>query len=338
MLLRRIVPLVLVLSGVIYSAYWFHASRQMSKAVIAWTEARRAEGWQVEYDGPDISGFPAAIALRVDKPVIATPAGIGWRGPAVTVTLSPFDPRTLHVVADGHHGLAVGPWSMDGDFAQLRGDIGFTLDGALRDFHASARTATVAVAGAESLSAEGLAVALTPLAAPSPITHVTPTIGFSVSASGLDLPVLPGLVLERRIAQSEIAGRLLGAVPPGPPLPAIAAWSADGGTIAIDRLVLNWDPMALEGEGTLALDSQMQPLAAFSARVRGFGPLVDRLGAAGIVQPGAIAAGRMLLALMAKPDAQGRPTIPIPVTIQDGAVWLGPARVAAVPVIPWAVP
>ena len=331
MLLRRSIPALLVLLGVIYAAYWFVAASQMNKAVIAWSEARRAEGWQVNYTDLTTTGFPGRMVLHAAKPEIITESAIAWRGESVTVSLSPLNLHTLHISAPGHHEIGIGEGHLDGNFAGLDATIGFTGDGHLGDFQATAHSVTFG-----ALTAESLVVSLTPLSPPQPITHASPTVGFSVTATEIGVPELPGQVLERHVKLAEFTGRLLGAVPlQSSPRNAITAWSTDGGTIAIDRLALEWEPMAVDGDGTIAFDAQMQPLAAFSARVRGYDQMMNRIVAAGMIQPGPATAGRMLMSLMAKPDAQGRSAIPLPITVQEGGIWLGPSKVAELPAVTW---
>lgn len=166
-------------------------------------------------------------------------------------------------------------------------------------------------------------------------THQTPTLAFHLSAQGVELPPLPGLLMERRVTLAEIGGRVLGELPSLRPS-AIVAWSAAGGTVELDRVALDWAPLGLEGEGTVALDTRLQPLAALTARVSGWGSFMDRLARAGMVEQGPAAAAKMLMSLMSKPDTLGRPAVPVPVTLQDGLLYVGPARVLTVPPLPWA--
>jgi hypothetical protein len=127
----------------------------------------------------------------------------------------------------------------------------------------------------------------------------------------------------------------MGDIPAAPPAEALGRWSADGGTVELDHVSLEWAPMAMEAQGTLALDPAGQPLASLATRMRGFAPLMDRLAQAGAVPVETAAAAKTVLMLMSKPDAKGRPSVPVPVSLQDGGLYLGPARVARVPPVNW---
>lgn len=337
MSLRRavvaLVALVLV-AGAGYTAYWFHVADTLCKQIDAWAEARRAAGWQAEWSSLAVTGFPNRVTAHMGAPRLTSPAGLEWTTAAVTASASPLDITLITVTAPGSHILR---WPGGGEAAVTAGAASAEIDlgptGRLDD--ASLLLGDVmATARGETLSLASLAVGIDPAPVPAG-GHEDVSVAFSLSAQDIRLPALTGLVLDREVALVEASGRVMGAIPPGPPLEALAAWSADGGTVELDRVVIDWAPMALEADGTLALDAGMQPLVALSARVRGYGQLMDRLARARVVDPGAAAAAKMVLSLLAKPDSQGRPAIPLPVTVQDGALYLGPARVGTVPPLAW---
>lgn len=346
MSLRRAVLVLAVLAVAAagaYTAYWFHVAAELRKGIEAWAQDRREHGWRVEWDGLAVGGFPPRVEARLAAPRLASPSGLEWRADAVTASASPFDLTLVTVAAPGPHHLAWrgGPQaSVTAEMASAVIDLMPT--GRLED--ASLVAGGVVVAIEESGEIEGtgepvrmgsLAASVDPAAAPA-AGHEDTAATFSLTVQDVALPPLSGLVMDRAIALVEAQGRLMGAIPSGPPAEALAAWSADGGTVELDRLAVDWAPLALEAEGTLALDPALQPLAALSARVRGQGELMDRLAAAGMMEPGAANAAKIVLSLLARPDTRGRPAIQVPVTVQDGALYLGPAKVATVP--PLALP
>jgi len=312
---------LLVLAAIGYGFYWFHAQGLVRKSIEVWAEQRRAAGWRVAWGEMSVGGFPPRIEVRLDAPQVALPNGAEWRADSLAAAASPFDLGHLHVAAPGHHAATLGTWRAEAEFGALDADV--TLDAAGRPIELSAVAGSLRSAAG---NAERVSLSVTP---------GQPDIAFAFAAIGVDLGEAALPVLDRRIARLEAAGRVRGVWPSGPALAALVAWSAAGGTIEIERLALEWEPLALEGDGTIAFDAALQPLAAFAARVRGTGPLMDRLAAARILDPGAAFAAKTLLAVMSKPDSLGRPAVPVPVTLQDGLLWLGPARLAKVPPIRW---
>lgn len=335
---RRIALVILaavVLAAAGYTAYWFHVAGEMRKGVEAWATQQRAEGWRVTWADLDIRGFPTTIRARILTPHLVSPAGIGWSAESVSASASPFDLTDLDLSAPGRHTVQwhEGPAATI-TAAEATGRLNLARGGQIEDLSLFAVRVSAADGTGQAVEAAAIALSIDPLPTVRP-GHDTATANFSGSIQDLVLPPVPALLMEPRIALVEIAGRVMGPLPPGEALPALRAWSADGGTIEIDRLILDWEPMTLAAEGTLAFDNDLQPLIALSARVRGYGQLMDRLAAAGTIDQRAADAAKLLLSLLAQPDSQGQPAIPVPVTLQDGTLFLGPAPVARVPPIQW---
>lgn len=117
--MRRLLKLVIVLA-VLWSGYWYVASVGLRGGIEGWFAEQRARGWQADYAGLEISGYPLRHMTRIDAPALADPnSGTAWRAdwvafdsPAIwpgkqTLSfaatpqrLSYFD-QTAEVVADG---------------------------------------------------------------------------------------------------------------------------------------------------------------------------------------------------------------------------------------------
>ncbi len=336
---RRIaVAFLVVLAGLLAGAtvYWFHVAGLVGKTLMTWSDARRAAGWQVAYGGPAVGGAPFTITVRLDDPSVTLPNGLGWRAERLTARVGLFDRHHVTLSAPGRQILSFGPLAAAVTAGAAQADLAFDESGRLRQVRVVAASVAVDGSGQPAAGLDTLALSASRLDPAAPLTDQSAVLAFDAGATGLTLPEVPGLALGRRIASLAVAGRVLGPLPSAAPSPdALARWSAGGGTVAIDHLALDWGPMALEADGTVALDPALQPLAAFSARVRGYGQMMDRLATAGVVPPATAQAAKLVLSLMARPDAQGRPAVPVPVTVQNGRLWLGPARLARVPPIPW---
>ena len=79
----------------------------------------------------------------------------------------------------------------------------------------------------------------------------------------------------------------------------------------------------------------MQPVGGFSGAVEGYDELMSALVAAGRMKPSDARLARIGLALLAKAGPDGRPAITAAFTIQNGEMFLGPARLGPAPKIPW---
>ncbi|CAA7617598.1 DUF2125 domain-containing protein [Magnetospirillum sp. UT-4] len=319
---------VAVLAG-LYAAYWFHVAGEVRKGLEHWAEDRRAQGWTVAWESMEPQGFPLRVGLALAAPELAVPGGVAWRGQALALSARPHDLTRVTLSAPGRHRLSGPAGGAEFSAGELLLDL--DLDRAGRIELATLKGSALA---SGSTAVATLAASWDPLGVAAP-AHDTPTARFSAAAGSIRLPEGLGAVLGRDAALIAIDGHVRGPLPPSPAASDLLAWSAAGGVIELEHLEVDWEPVAVEADGTLALDGAGQPLAALSARVRGFGALMDRLAEARVLDAGTAAAARMVLSLMARPDAQGRPAVPVPLTVQDGGVWMGPARIGSVPPLNW---
>lgn len=327
---------LIVVAGAGYAAYWFHVAGELRKGIDDWAAERRAAGWTVAWAGMETGGFPAAVRIRLIEPRLVRPDGVEWRIEALSASAPPINLTRITLRAPGRHDVAVAGRAIVLTANRLRLDLDLDRHGRLRDSHLLGRGLTL-TDGDQSMDVAVLSVSVQPAKdAPKDQVHEAESLRFTAAAHGIVLPETLALVLEREVALAEMSGRVLGTLPLPPSGHGLMAWAAEGGTIEIDHMALDWAPMALEAEGTLALDPRGQPLAALSAKVRGFSELMDRLAERRVLDAGAATAAKLMLSLMAKPDARGRPAVPVPVTLQDGGVWFGPARVADMPPLPLA--
>jgi hypothetical protein len=159
---------------------------------------------------------------------------------------------------------------------------------------------------------------------------------FNVALTDANI-IQPGnLPLGQSISRAEFNGSLSGALQPGRPSESLAAWRDAGGVLQIQRFAADWGPLAVTAEGTLALDGQMQPLFAGTATVRGYGEAIDALAQAGLMPPNQATGAKIALAALAKPaEDGGPPAVHLPLTIQDGFLYVGPLKLARMPRIIW---
>jgi hypothetical protein len=127
----------------------------------------------------------------------------------------------------------------------------------------------------------------------------------------------------------------MGAFPSGSLAQAAAKWRDDGGMLELDHLSLRWGDMAVTASGTLALDRDLQPIGGFSGGVAGFDQLLTTLVAAGRVKASDARIARLALAMLARAGPDGRPEIPTSLSIQNGEMFLGPAKLGKAPRIDW---
>ncbi len=343
---RLLLPLILIVAALaagLYTAYWFVAAGRIRAAVMDWAEARRVAGYTVGWDRLGIEGFPLAFRVRIDAPVLGdNRAQPGWeaRGAQLVGEAKPWALKVWRL--DGPQGgrVAVQPGparpAIVAEAASLAGTV------------APARPSDP-VPDALAVSLDGGAVTITAdLMVRADRMHASALLPAHDAASHRDVwaagalrfeklalptPVRPlGAVIDTVDARLAVKG----AVPGGRPLrDALAAWRDAGGTAEVEALRFAWGPAMAYANGTLALDAAMQPVGALTAIIEGYGDVVDALVASGGLKPGDAQLAKLALGLLAKPGPSGRSQLSVPVTLQEGQVYMGPAKLGGLPHFSW---
>jgi hypothetical protein len=335
--MRRPLIIVLVLVAVALGAWtggWYIASQQLIRAIDRWAEARRAEGWQVSYGPAAPSGFPTRVAVQIADPAVSAPArgteapAWNWSAPTVRVEIV--------------------PWRLDRVVVRNRGlnKLGLVRDGRRLDATLDTDGAMVRL---EAGRPEDTGHYVVELEHPK-LEIAEPTVHAQATRLGLDLRLIrtpPGdhlavaavLGLGVDELESTLLGRadvpqvtmnleaeLMGAIAAGPPDQTVAAWRDDGGTVEVRRLRFSSAGITVNANGTLALDNEMRPMGAASAAIRGYDAAIDRLTAAGTVSPRDAQLAKLLLAAIATPSDGGERVLNVPITGQNGWLYVGPVR------------
>lgn len=337
--LAGLAAVALVLAGAgAYTAYWFHVAGQLRKGVEDFAAARRADGWRLDFAPPAVFGFPGRVGLDLGSFALATPSGIEWRSDRLRLIVPGLDPLGPSLELGSTHHLALGDgWRGIVTAATANVRLRVDGDGDLHAFAFEAGRPVLEQPGAGPLAAERLAISYEWLNPPDP-GHEKPSARFTLEGRAVDMPLPAELPLHRRLESVQVEGRIMGTIPETAPLPALAAWSNAGGNVELDKVAVEWGALSLEGDGTFAFDPNLQPLIATTARIRGWSEIIKRLAEARLMEPGMASAAEMLLAILARPDPQGRPTLTLALTLQDGVLYAGQVKLLTLPPLPLTPP
>jgi hypothetical protein len=353
---RTVIFAALVLVAVVagYAAYWHAAANTLAEGIERWAVERRAEGYEIAYAAPDIGGFPLRLEARLDTPVIAAPPASGlsgpqtwrWQGPALLLHARPWAPLDAEASAPGRHDIEIG--SGEGarryvlDATTATGAASFGTDGRLSEATIALTDLLATEEGAEdrTLLAEAAELHAAPGAANA--DHTQPSLEFRIALAGIVLPPDAATPLGREVEKLEADGAVMGRIAGNAfgddarLRDALAIWRDDGGTLELTRVVGYWGPLELTGSATFALDAALQPIGAMSATIAGHEATIDALVAAGTVSPRDGSLAKILLAVLSKPSpVDGQPELTAPLTLQNGYLWVGPAKLLRLPVIEW---
>lgn len=322
-----------------WSIYWLVLATGLRDGVLQWMDDRRAGGLEMGIEAYDIGGYPASVRLTLARPSAAAGnGGWSWSADRAELALDPFSPRRLRISAEGAQSVAFrtaeGRFAFDGTVGSLVATIAGnggrpagTL--AVRDLRLAdpGGGGTLAVARLDA-EAAGDPSAETPAGEPS--------LTVAASLDDARLPAGLALPLGERVASAALEARLMGTLAAGPAAESLARWRDSGGTVEISRLDLGYGSLDLNANGTLALDGDAQPIGAFTTRIRGFFQAVDALRRQRLIGDRAAITAKLVLGALARRGSEGeRPTLSIPLTLQDRLLYAGPVPLIEVPPVRW---
>ena len=311
----------LILSAA-YLVYWFVGAHQITRTIAAWQQEQRDAGLEFDHSGIHIDGFPlyrVAIASPRFERRTAMLSWL-WTSQSISVSAVPWSFRTVRGHIVGGHRLVVQNPTVTSAYLVTTEDAAFALHGGGGRNSANLRLRNVEIAGdqlARSVALAGGDVTVSADLSGGEVSDLT----IEIEASGLRL--LPPLFSSiDAIDQAGLRVVWTGTVPHAVTYNALAEWRDRGGTIELPRAFFKIGDASFAGEGTVALDQAMRPLAAFTARLGGFEAALDMLSAARELSPVEDAALRIALRLMAKRSRQDG-SVEFPLTIQGGRVYVG---------------
>ena len=327
---------LLVLAGG-YVAYWQLVAGRVEAGLLAWQQSEKQHKIDASWQRLRVTGFPFAFRIALDNAAFRDQS----RSPAPEVRLArltgaarPWNFADWRLaaaegfVADlapagGGPALKLTAKSAQGTLAS-GADSGSWLWLRMKDVVA-ATVATVPIRSADAWV----------LLPGKPAANDTdPSFRIALDMHQVEVPA-PPVNFGNTIDELAMGVTVKGILPPGPLAQAAALWRDAGGTIEVDNLRLEWSGLGVTANGTLALDRQLQPMATFSGGIEGFGAILDALVAADRMTPEQASLVQIALTTLAKPGSDGKPQITAPFTIENGKMYLGPARLGSAPRIAW---
>ena len=329
---------LLVLSG-LYVAVWFLTAMNLRSGIEDWAKARQSEGYLAQYDDQKarISGFPFNVKAQLSDVAFAPPVEKNGKRPwvwsaqkiAFKIVPLPWSIGELHVDLSHHQKFSINAARFEGKAKKFELLLDWTSKGLPDDFSVEINNLDLENKNNSYRFFIDHLMALTN-------RQNDGAYGFDVNGEGLNLPVgISGL--GRKVDDIILRGQLSdGFGQTGLSKDTLMGWRDNGGTMEVERLQLKYDPLMIQGNGTLALDGDMQLVGAFSARIQGFFETVEQLHRGGVVRGPDATMAKVVLGMLAKhPDTGGPPSISLPLTIQDGTFFAGPVRLLEMPKINW---
>ncbi len=322
-----------------YTGWWFYAANAISTGISNWIASEQAKGAKISPTTVAIGGYPFAFAVKLQNATLSWPSGFGFTAQSLKVRSHPWALRTFKVNVTG--GFAFNLPKGDTRPAltvageTLKGHAGFYDNAIPTTWDLTADTVSASRTDIEGEAGRELTVATLDIQGSRPtIPPAADTdTAYDVSLQLLDFgaPSLENNPLGATIKKTALHLQLLGVAPATPDSAGLKAWRDAGGTVNAPDLLMDWGELSLGGNGTLALDGDMQPEGAFSVHIAGFEQALDSLAAAGWIKMSAASLAKLAMGIVAQKGPDGRPTVKTPLTIQNRHISLGPAKLGQLP-------
>ena len=329
--------------ALVYGGYWSFLAAQVRTGVEQWFAERTLQGLEAGYASLRVGGFPFRLVAVIEAPRLAAPHGLkpwSWKGPALVLKARPWRLTRVRLSAPGRHHFTVirrgGLAAFTVEAGKLELKLKHRGEGTGRAM-LSVREVTLRDASEKTVA--GVAAADFIVERPGRADdggpgRTAPALDFMAQAEGVSYPAAPVRGLGRTTARLVARVSVTGQVNDAPE--AMARWRDSGGTLEVKRFTLNHGPLALDGDGTLAIDNRMRPIGAFTLRVKGFEEVLDRLAGAGVIKPHPAALAKTVMkALAQKQGMPGAEELKVPLSLQDGWLYVGPVALAKLPPIRW---
>ncbi len=340
--------------ALVYGGYWSYLAGQVETGVEHWFAERTSEGLKAGYASLRVGGFPFQLVAVIEAPELAAPKGLkpwSWKGPALVLKARPWRLTRVRVSAPGRHHFTVTRGGSRAAFTVGAGKLELKLK------HRGVATGRAMLSVREVTLRDAYEKAVAGVAAADFIVErpgraddggpggPAPAVDFLAQAEGVSYPAAPVRGLGRTTARLVVQVSVTGQADDGPGsqlgprkfgAEAMARWRDSGGTLEVKRFALNHGPLTLDGDGTLALDDRMRPIGAFTLRVKGFEEALDRLAGAGVIKPYPAALVKTVMKSLArKQGVPGGEELKVPLSLQDGRLYVGPVALAKLPPIHW---
>ncbi|USG61077.1 DUF2125 domain-containing protein [Sneathiella marina] len=329
-----IIALLLVIGGYVF--WWFHVADTMVNLAENWKQQRLAEGYEISHKPFVTSGFPYRVRITAEELSLSNPTHYQKPDIKIDTLWAVAQPWQVNHIIFGVEGSMVGTW-IDGE--ELR-NLEFLAETALGSatFNLQGRMQTLALDLAHVIATPSWRPLLTAdrlqiHGRPAPAANENSTkIGqqIAVRIDGMIVEGMDNFPLGNSIQQIAISSILEGTIEKLPSEASLTKWREEGGFIDIKALDIQWGQGIVRGNGRVALDEADRPTGMLQTQILGYENILEALTTTGKIDPNAARMIGFALSQLSTKDAQGRNFIKMPLSAQQGGVYLGPIYLAPV--------
>lgn len=348
----RLRPLIYFLIGAFaaYAGFWYYLAHNAEERVQNIAEDLSRSGFEFDYQELDVSGFPYRLVLDfkgVEASYRDGPLQLDWSGPSLQAILQPWQPN--HAVLLASDTLISASYRTDKTSAVIiesslasislrssdRDGERFSLvldDSRIQPLTNGAREASLKRAEIHFRSRRRQAAGVT-------VSGLVEPVFAEISISLDDLEIDAGNARPDRPGITSINMLSVELLPRGRFFPrltpySLSAWRDAGSIVDIAKIEARWGEVGIEGDGSVTLDEDLQPLGAISLRTANPEDLLDNMTRAGWIDQRDGQEAAEVIQLFRSLGTAGAP-VALSISIQGGSIAMGPIVLAEIgPLVP----
>jgi hypothetical protein len=318
-----------------YGWWWQVVAENMRANVMGFQAEQLALGRQIKWDSFSVQGFPYRVEGALSALHLTAPdRGGAYDGERIVVHLEPFALNRIALSLEGQHHLfyARERWidvtaradkslvtmSGEGDAHRINLDIA-QLTGKVKYDDTDVN---VIVAEAQG----GLAVTDPSESEPLPRIDLLARLKNVALQGNLDLPLGSSIAW----LDMDIGAKLPANLAKTPATSLVAAWQQTGTPLEIRRFELEWGGVSVAASGNVKLDAQSLPEGRLLLTLGNHPRILELLRGHEVITPETETLARKVLDVLAFMSGDKQRRVSVPLRFEQGAVYLGPARIATI--------
>lgn len=321
-----ILSLTIVIALCGYSYLWFRAAEKLEDWLLASLNRLEQQGYLPAYDRLEIKGFPFKLEARLLNPAILFPRPVALKisgSNLVTATTSIWSPSLVTINANeklslfmiGDEGEEYPLASVDQ--VQIRGELSLLSS---RNYSILLKEVQTGIGKAQEISF----VCFNNHDATN-ADEINLNVSDVTSISAINNINLPSTIEKISLNANFFIPNLRD----GNLSTTLKDWSDHDGTIDLKSFSMTWGDIRLEGNGSLSLDQELQPLAALSVKLYGIDPVLNVMVQNNMIHKSIVPIIKTALSLLKENNGNHQENAyQIPISIQDRELSL-----AGIPII-----
>jgi uncharacterized protein DUF2125 len=321
---RKILTAFLILAVFAFGGYtylWFHTAEKLEDWLLETLARLEQRGYLSSYDRIEVKGFPFKLEVRLFDPCIQFPKPTPFKVSAsgvMTATTCIWRPQYVTIKQDNKTSFVELIKEMEEiefplaslDHFQIRG----LLNGSFfKDYAVLLKGVHIGAWSAEEISFDCLNEDKGDKLAKINLNIKDLSVKESINKflEGPLVSTIQHFALEANLLMPKMREGSIETI--------LKAWYEQDGTVDVKKFAVIWNDIQVEGNGSLSLDQDLQPLATFGVKIYGIDPFLKKLVQLKLIRKGSLLFVKAILSPLARTNELNKqvPYYQFSMSVQD---------------------